>query len=85
VRSTFPDDELVLRSNPYVLLRDGLGPVFDAPALLISIPGAASRRTRLGAWMRASTFAGQRDALQPVFAARETLGQGRPAGVVEYK
>src|SRR3954452_2236819 len=34
--------------------------------------------------MRARTFSGQRDVLQPVFAARETIRQGRLAAVVEH-
>src|SRR4051795_10993139 len=34
--------------------------------------------------MRAGTFSGQRDVLQPVFAAREAIRQGRLAAVVEH-
>src|SRR3954452_10318426 len=33
---------------------------------------------------RAGAFAGQRDVLQPVFAAREAIRQGRLAAVVEH-
>ena len=43
-RAAFP------RGNPYLLLRDRLGPVFDEPVLLISIPGAVSPGTRPGGW-----------------------------------
>src|SRR5215213_4621671 len=69
----------------------------DAPAQAV-VTGAPWRRT-IGhgddPWlgmafpvqhgdMRAGAFPGQRDVLQPVFAARETLGQGRLAAVVEH-
>ena len=43
-RAAFP------HGNPYLRLRDRLGPCSTTQALLIFTLGAASRRTRLGAW-----------------------------------
>jgi hypothetical protein len=44
VRAAFP------RGNAYLLLRDRLGPLFDAPASTASTPRAASRPMRPGGW-----------------------------------